>query len=81
MEEVQGLEDTVRGIGGFGSTVVKKENDTEMEKVLKGKNERIEDKNETLKGSNNGRQRTDRSRKTIEGISKLSRERQIISVK
>ena len=81
MEEVQALEDTVRGTGGFGSTGVKKKNDTEVEKELKGKNERTEDKNETLKGSNNGRQRTDRSRKTTEGTSRLSRERQIISVK
>ena len=37
------------------------------------------DKNETLKGSN--RTRTDRSRKTTEGTSRLSRKRHIISVK
>ena len=59
----------------------KKENDTTVEKELKGKHERTKDKNETLKGSNSGRQRTNRSRKTTEGTSGLSRETHIISVK
>ena len=59
MKEVQGLEDTVRGSGGFGSTRVKSEDDTSRisEKMNENdKNERTgekkesEDKNETLKG-------------------------------
>ena len=32
MEEVQGLEDTLRGSGGFGSTRVNGKNDTEVKK-------------------------------------------------
>ena len=60
VEEVQGLEETVRGSGGFGSTGMQAENDTGMEREEKGtngKNERTEVKkenekvkNETLKG-------------------------------
>ena len=38
-------------------------------------------KNETLKGNDSGRKRTDRNKKKTEGTSRLSRERQIISVK
>ena len=35
MEEVQGLEDTVRGSGGFGSTGVNRQNDTGEKKKVK----------------------------------------------
>ena len=44
VEEVQALEDTVHGTGGFGSTRVKKENDTgeKKEKNENGENERTE---------------------------------------
>ena len=90
VEEVQGLDDTVRGSGGFGSTGVKSGNDTSQINEKKneiGKNERTgeknesDDKNETLKGRNSsGRMRTVKKTKT-EGSSRLSRERQIISVK
>ena len=75
--EVQGLEDTVRGVGGFGSTGIKK-NDTD-EKIVK-QNERAE-KNETLKGKCDELQRTDQDSKRTEKKAKLSREREIISVK
>ena len=60
VEEVQGLEETVRGSGGFGSTGMKSANDTSEisgEKEKNGKNERAEvenereNKNETLKGT------------------------------
>ena len=90
VEEVQGLGYTALGTGGFGSTGVKSGKDTGEKNETKGKNERIEKKenemvkNETLKGSDrNGsdRTRTDRSRKMTKGMSKLSRERHIISVK
>ena len=91
VEEVQGLDDTVRGSGGFGSIGVKFGNDTGQiseEKEMNGQNERTGEKkeseqvkNETVKGSIKGnRTRTER-KKTTEGSSKLSRERQIISVK
>ena len=90
VEEVQGLDDTVHGAGGFGSTGVKSGNDTSSgsEKMNeKGENERTgenkerKDKNETLKGRiSSGRTRTKKKMKT-EGSSRLSRERQIISVK
>ena len=51
VEEVQGLGETVRGVGGFGSTGVKGKNDTgEMKKEMNDQNERTVDKNETLKG-------------------------------
>ena len=55
MEEVQGLEETVRRLGGFGSTRVKRLNDIEVKKEMEVKNDRTdekndEDKNETLKG-------------------------------
>ena len=76
----QDLDNTVRGSGGFGSTGVNEKNNT-GEKNEMGKNERTEVKNETLKGSSGSRTKTDRSRKTTETSSKLSRERQIISVK
>ena len=82
VEEVQNLGNTVRGTGGFGSTRVKSGNDTgsNSEKNQRiGKNENEKVKNETLKGSD--RTRTNRSRKTTEGMSRLSQERQIISVK
>ena len=90
VQEVQGLEDSVRGTGGFGSTGVKSRNDTGQiseKKNEKGENERTEvkkeseDKNETLKGRiGKDRTRTEKKKKT-EGSSRLSRERQIISVK
>ena len=90
VQEVQGLEDSVRGTGGFGSTGVKSRNDTGQnseKKNEKGENERTEvkkereDKNETLKGRiGSNRTRTEKKKKT-EGSSRLSRERQIISVK
>ena len=90
VEEVQGLDDTVRGSGGFGSTGVKSGNDTgsiSEKKNENGENERTgekkesEDKNETLKGRiGSDRTRTEKKTKT-EGSSRLSRERQIISVK
>ena len=93
VEEVSALEDTVRGTGGFGSTGVKGKNDTGScsdKKNDNGENERTGEqkesvvKNETLKGrfgNVSGRTRTEKSRKTTEGTSRLSRERQIISVK
>ena len=82
VEEVQGLGDTVRGVGGFGSTGVKGKNDTDEKKETNDQKERTVDKNETLKGKSSGnRTKTGTSRKTTEGTSRLSRERQIISVK
>ena len=90
MEEVQGLDDTIRRVGGFGSTRVKGKNDTseKKEKNENGENEQTGekesmDKNETLKGRNrndSGRARAEKKMKT-EGSSKLSRKQQIISVK
>ena len=90
VEEVQGLDNTVRGSGGFGNTGVKSEKDTGriIEKMNgNGKNERTDekkecaDKNETLKGRiGSDRTRTKKKKKT-EGSSRLSQERQIISVK
>ena len=90
VKEVHSLDDTVRGSGGFGSTGVKSGNDTGSSSEKKnehGKNERIEekneseDKNETLKGRI-GKDGTKTVKKTkTEGSSRLSRERQIISVK
>ena len=87
---MQDLDNTVRGTGGFGSTGVKSGNDTgsDSRKMNEnGKNERTgeekecEDKNETLKGRiGSGRMRTVKKTKT-KGSSKLSRERQIISIK
>ena len=47
VEEVQGLDDTVRGTGGFGSTGVKSSNDTGRnsgEKEMNGENERTGEK-------------------------------------
>ena len=90
VEEVQGLDDTVRGFGGFGSTGVKSGKDTGEKNETNKQNERTSEKkeskvkNETLKGNDrnsSGRTRIDRNRKTTEGTSRLSRERQIISVK
>ena len=69
----------------FGSTGVKSGKDTGEKNETNEQNERIGkkkesmDKNETLKGSS--RTRTDRSRKTTQGTSRLSCERQIIFVK
>ena len=90
VEEVQCLDDIVRGTGGFGSTGVKSSNDTgrnSEEKETNGENERTgekkerEDKNETLKGRiGSDRTRTVKKTKT-EGSSRLSCERQIISIK
>ena len=90
VEEVQGLDGTVRGSGGFGSTGVKSENDTgrnSKEKETNGKNERTGEekesvvKNETLKGSVRGSRTRTVNKTTTEASSRLSRERQIISVK
>ena len=77
VEDVQGLEETIRGSGGFGRTKVNGQNDVDEEKVLESKNERTgkkeeEDKNETLKGRSSGRQRTEKNKKSTEGTSKLS---------
>ena len=93
MEEVQGHDSTVRGVGGFGSTGVSGQNDTgsginEKRNELDQKERTVakdcEKKNETLKGKNSigSKTRTGsmKSRKT-EGTSRLSRERQIISAK
>ena len=88
VEEVQGLGDTVRGSGGFGSTGVKGKNDTDEKKGMIDQKERTVEKekerkcqNETLKGETSGRRtRTEKNKKTTEGTSRLSRERQIISV-
>ena len=90
VEEVQDLDNTVRGFGGFGSIVVKSGNDigtNSEEKNENGENERTgekkerEVKNETLKGRlSSSRTRTVKKTKT-KGSSRLSRERQIISVK
>ena len=81
VEEVQGLGDTVRGSGGFGSTGVKGKNDTEVKKEMNDQKERTvekekerECKNETLKGSSSGsRTRTGTKKKKTEGTSRLSR--------
>ena len=84
VEKVQGLDGTVCGTGGFGSTRVKSRNDTSQnsrKNETNGENERTEKqesekvKNETLKGSNSsGRTRTDRNEMKTEGTSRLSRE-------
>ena len=86
VEEVQGLEDTVRGVGGFGSTGVNRQNDTGEKKKVNGDNERTnkkddEVKNETLKGSDSSRMRTERNKKKTERTSRISHERHIISIK
>ena len=52
-----------------------------MSTSTKGKNERTEDKNESLKRIGSGGQRTNKNKKSTEGTSKLSRERQIIFMK
>ena len=46
MEEVQGLEDSVRGSGGFGSTGVKAEKDTSEKNKSNGQNERTNENND-----------------------------------
>ena len=88
VEEVSGLDDTVRGSGGFGSTGIESKNDTGTqigEKEMKMKKERTVEKNmvknETLTGSTSGKNRTDVKKTKTEVSSRLSRERQIISVK
>ena len=58
---------------------IAEKNETNKQNERTGEKKESMDKNETLKGSN--RTRADRSRKTTEGTSRLSRERQIISVK
>ena len=82
VEEVQDLEDTVCGLGGFGNTGLKAGNDTgqDREKERTGEKD-SETKNETLKGNSSGKTRTDKNRKKTEGTSRLTHERQIISVK
>ena len=94
VEEVQDLGETVRGSSGFGSIGVKSRNDTgriSEKNESNGQNERTKEKkesmvkNETLKGrkrNDSGRARTEKIKKqTAEGSSRLSRERQIISIK
>ena len=87
VEEVQGLEESVRGSGGFGSIGVNGKNDTEKKKEMEVKNQRTDDKNdkdknETLKGRfSSGKQRTEKNKKSAERTSRLSWERQIISIK
>ena len=90
VEEVQDLDNTVRGSGGFGSTGVKSGNDTgsgSEKKNENGENERTckkkesEVKNETLKGRFSGSRTRIERKKTTEALSRLSCERQIISVK
>ena len=88
VEEVSGLDETVRGSGGFGSTGIESKNDTGTqigEKEMKMKKERTVEKNmvknETLTGSTSGKNRTDVKKTKTEVSSRLSRERQIISVK
>ena len=73
---MQGLEDTVCGVGGFSSTEVSEKNDTSEKKEVKDENERTGEKdevvkNETLKGSSD-RTRTDRNKKKTEETSRLS---------
>ena len=82
VEEVSGLDDTVRGSGGFGSTGIESKNDTGMqigEKEMKMKKERTVEKNmvknETLTGSISGKNRTDVKKTKTEVWSRLSRER------
>ena len=91
VEEVSGLDGTVRGTSGFGSTGIQSRNDTGEEKDVQCKNERTKKekgnekaKNETLKGridSISGKGTKTGKKKTTEGSSRLSRERQLISVK
>ena len=91
VEEVQGLDGTVRGSSGFGSTGIQSGNDTRTEKIVTCKNEQTEKekenetaKNETLKGrigSFSGKGTKTGKKKMTEGSSRLSRERQLISVK
>ena len=77
VKEVQGLEDTVHGSGGFGSIGVNRQNDIGEKKEMNGENERTGEKdevvkNKTLKGSDSGRKRTDKNKKKNERISRLS---------
>ena len=91
VEEVQGLDSTVRGSGGFDSTGIASGNDTSKKEIVNCKNERTEKekgnekaKNETLKGrigSCSGKGTKTRKKKMTGGSSRLSRERQLISVK
>ena len=90
VEEVQGLDRTVHGSGGFGSTGVKPGNDTNSiseKKNENGENERTGEekegmvKNENLKGRVGDSRTRTRKNKTTERSSRLSPERQIISVK
>ena len=90
VEEVQGLDNTVRGSRGFGSTGMKSKNNTSRiskKNEPNRKNERTGEKkeskveNETLKGSIRGSRTRTKKKKTTEGLSRLSRERQIISIK
>ena len=94
VEEVQGLDSTVRGYSGFGSTGIESGNDTGRDIDVKCKNERtiVEKekgnekavKNETLSGTGSFGKRTKtetRKKKMTERSSRLSRERQLISVK
>ena len=83
VKEVQDLDNTVRGSGGFGSTGVKSGNDTGSNSEKKnenGQNERTGEKkqsmvkNETLKGRMSGSRTRTEKKKTTEGSSRLSRE-------
>ena len=82
VEEVQGLEDTVRGVGGFGNTGVNEKKDIGEKSEGNGQNKRTSEnnkmvKNETLKGKGDRscRTRIGKKEKTTEGSSRLSWER------
>ena len=85
VEEVQDLDNIVRGTGGFGSTGVKSGNDIGSNSEKKngnGKNERTSEKkenktvkNETLEGRFIVNRTRTEKKKTIEGSRRLSRER------
>ena len=91
VEEVSGLDSTVCGSGGFGSTRMQLGNDTGTKDIVTCKNERTEKekekekaKNETLKGrmgSFSGKGTKTGKKITTKGSSRLSRERQLIFVK
>ena len=91
VEEVSGLEGTVRGSSGFGSTGIQPGNDTGTEKIVTCKNERTEKEKENEKAENealkgrlgrlSGKGTKTGKKITTEGSSRLSRERQLIFVK
>ena len=85
MEEVQGLDGTVRGSSGFGSTGIGSRKDTGKEKIVHCKNERTAEKKENEKAKNEilkgrigsfcGKGTKTEKKIKIEGSSRLSRER------